>query len=129
MKTMEKSSISVTAFHGTQEQFESFVTPAWFSNSFDYADMFASHWGQLGERTESSRVVVALVELKNPYYTDDWNVTEPQNKRILKEIQEAGHDGVVFTAPENDLEIEYIVFENSQVKQVKSVSVAQEIAN
>lgn len=66
-----------------------------------------------------------MIVMTNPYYTNDWCVTEPQNKDILKEIQEAGYDGVVFTAPENDKELEYIAFENNQIKQIKSFSVAK----
>ncbi len=115
---------SFVGFHGTQELFASFKTPVWFSNTFEYADNFASHWGQIGARTDASRVIIAVIELANPYHTNDWAVTEPQNKDILKEIEEAGYDGVVFTAPENDQEIEYIVFRSDQIKQLKSVSVA-----
>lgn len=116
---------SFIGFHGTQELFESFKTPTWFSNTFEYAEYFASDWGIIGARTDSSRVIVAVIEITNPYYTNDWCVTEPENADVLKEIQSAGYDGVVFTAPEDDQEIEYIVFRNDQIKQRKSVSVAK----
>lgn len=116
-------------FHGTQELFESFKTPAWFSNTFDYADKFASCWGLLGDRTDSSRVIVAVLELANPYHTSDWCVTDPQNKGVLKEIQDAGYDGVVFTSPDNAQEVEYIVFRADQIRQVESLSVAKKRDN
>lgn len=120
---------SFVCFHGTQEMFDAFKTPAWFSNTFEYAENFASHWGQIGARTDSSRVVVVEVEIKNPYYTSDWCVTEPQSGDLLKKIQLAGHDGVVFTSPENDQEIEYIAFKSDQIRQIKSVSVAEVCGN
>lgn len=122
---MRNTQTSFVGFHGTQKTFESFKTPAWFSNTFEYAENFASHWGTIGDRTDSSRVIVAVLELANPYHTSDWCVTEPQNEDVLKEIQDAGYDGVVFTSPDNDQEIEYIVFGSDQIKQVKSVSVAK----
>jgi hypothetical protein len=120
---------SFVCFHGTQEIFEAFKTPAWFSNTFEYAENFASYWGPLGSRTDSSRVVIAEVEIANPYYTRDWCVTEPQSGDLLKEIQSAGHDGIVFTSPENDQEIEYVVFKSDQIRQIKSVSVAKVCGN
>jgi hypothetical protein len=128
-KAMKKTKTSFVGFHGTQELFEAFNTPAWFSNTFDYAEKFASYWGSVGDRTEFSRVIVAVLEISNPYYTSDWDVTEPQNKDVLKNIQAAGYDGVVFTSPECGQEVEYIVFRADQIRQVASVSVAKQIDN
>lgn len=117
--------IKVYAFHGTQLQFDTFETPAWFSNTFYYAEMFAGHWGNLGEPTEESRVVVAEIVMTNPYYTSDWDVTEALSEDQLKILKDAGHDGVVFTAPEgmDEKEIEFIVFSSDQINQVKSISI------
>jgi hypothetical protein len=113
--------LELTGFHGTQESFEEFKLPAWFSNTAAYAREFSGEWGHKGELTDDSRVITVSLTFHNPYHTDNWCITEPigPTANIMAELQAKGHDGVVFTNPDNPAEQEFIAL-ISTVYEVKS---------
>jgi GNAT superfamily N-acetyltransferase len=106
----------IKTFHGTQSKFSEFEEgrPIWFSDKWEYADMFSSDWSETGERSNDSRVISAFLNIQNPVLTDEWGVTEGKafDPVWRQEMISKGHDGVIFNL---DDETEYIVFCASQI--------------
>ena len=114
-KVVDAAGAPLVVYHGTKGKFTSFLTPAWFTPNPHSADMFSADWGD-GERTSESKVISVFIRIENPVHTDEWEVTEP-NEEMFKRFEhwkQEGRDGIIFTSPEG--EIEYIVFDPSQIK-------------
>lgn len=114
-KVVDAEGAPLIVYHGTKNDFQKFNTPAWFTDKKHYADMFSADWGVDGARSSSSKIIESYISLKNPIYTDDWEVTESyaHNSEWVKEMKNKGYDGVIFKLDE---EVEYIVFDPQQIK-------------
>jgi len=112
-----KEAITLTGYHGTQDTIDEFRLPAWFSNTHEHADMFSADWGHTGGRSDDSKVYTVELTFDNPYYTEDWSVTEPHDaKKMMNDLIAQGYDSVIFTSPDDPGEREYIAFKSSQIK-------------
>ncbi len=116
-KVVDKNNNPLIVYHGTKDNFSTFKIPAWFTPNKKFADLFSSEWSQDSTRSKSSKIISVYLKIENPYYTDDWSVTEPMDMKIFNKIKENGHDGVIF---QNGDEVEYIVFHPSQIKSVEN---------
>lgn len=103
-------------FHGTRNYFSEFRTPAWFTPRYDLADICFS--AELGEKTPDSKVIPVYLSFQNPFYTDDWGVTEGRayEKEWVDSILAQGYDSIIFDLDEDgDREIEYIALKPEQI--------------
>jgi hypothetical protein len=121
--TLDESVGPLVAYHGTKADFDEFKTPAWFTPDKKMAHGFAGELAD-GVRNEHSKVYTVHLDLKNPYKTDDWDVSESKayNPKWRKQMMAKGHDGVHFTS--EDGEHEYIAFHPHQIKIVAKESAA-----
>ncbi|MGJ7523817.1 hypothetical protein ACSFA0_25300 [Variovorax sp. LT1P1] len=120
---VDESGMPLVVFHGTKAHFDTFRTPAWFTPDRQTAELFAmapKDDGPDDGLTADSKIIEVHLSLQNPIRTDDWQVTESHaSKRpwVNQQIK-AGFDGVIFTSDEG--EVEYIVFNSSQIRTVES---------
>lgn len=113
----------IIAFHGTQASFDSFITPAWFSNDFQRADLFSAEWSRAGVRNNSSKVITALITIEHAFITDDWCVIEPcaqDQQAWMQGFIDQGYDGIIFTNPDSPNEVEFVVFHPDQIEICKN---------
>lgn len=116
-KLVDASGAPRVVYHGTKGDFTTFRTPAWFSPSYDMASFFSEAPDEdRNGRTDASKVIEVYLRMENPVHTDRWEVTEPNAAmlRQFKKWQQQGHDGIIFTSEEG--EVEYIVFSPEQIK-------------
>lgn len=118
----DETGAPLMVYHGTKGNFTTFKTPAWFTPDQALADNFSEYMDlNFIERTEESKVMSVYLRLKNPIETDDWLVTEPDEamRAQYREWERQGHDGIIFSM---DGEIEYVVFNPSQIKSARDNS-------
>lgn len=129
-KLVDASRAPLRVYHGTKGAFTAFRTPAWFSPSYDMANFFSEAPDEdRNGRTDASKVIEVYLRIENPVHTDDWDVTEPNAAmlRQFKKWQKQGHDGIIFTSEEG--EVEYIVFSPEQIKSATINNGNYDLAN
>jgi hypothetical protein len=89
-KIMDPSGRPLVCYHGTESEFDTFQTPAYFASSQNY-----------GYIRNSPVTLAVYLRIENPYMTEDQNFIECLRSfpdRVAK-LKKQGYDGVVYANP------------------------------
>jgi hypothetical protein len=117
--------VITVAYHGTE--YDTRKYPMWLSNDPKKAALFASYWGDKQEISESSKLLTCEITLTNPLYSTEWNLTEGSISKLQSDVLDNGYDSVIFTNPDDSSEIEYIIFNESQLNVIKEHKVTKDM--
>ena len=118
----DKDGNPLVVYHGTVGDFDSFNTPAYFSDGKMASDFVMEEINSLGQQPIGENVKPVYLSIKNPkIYTteqeyDDYVMSpSPTFDSNLKKLKNQGFDGIVYK-PEDSGSTYYVAFEPTQIK-------------